>query len=239
MASQDAQAPAMQQIAPDELQGQLLFIAYVPLDQVILWEQNPKEHDIGGIMHSIDVHGFRDAPQFDGTAGHIVAGHGRATALYQRRKSGKEAPPGIGVHPEHGWCVPIQFGVDAPSVAAARAYAVASNSLVIAGGWDIPALAQVLEGLRSHELQYPDAPVLSGTGLDDEAIADVLAMASPPSLGALAGEYGDPKESDFWPVIRLKINPTIYTEWNTLYNQFEGDDSSRIKQIIELVRNAV
>lgn len=34
------------------LNGEQLQLKYIPLDQVILWDENPKKHDIGALMQS-------------------------------------------------------------------------------------------------------------------------------------------------------------------------------------------
>ena len=40
-------------MADQSLEGQLLRIEYVAVDQVILWEDNPKLNDIGGLVQTI------------------------------------------------------------------------------------------------------------------------------------------------------------------------------------------
>ena len=50
------------------------------------------------------------------------------------RQEGKEAPRGIAVLEDGEWVVPIIFGVDAASKAAAVAFAIDHNNLTLLGG---------------------------------------------------------------------------------------------------------
>ena len=114
-----------------------LEIRYIPLAQCVLWARNPKKHDTGMIAASIETHGFKSAPRYepalnDGQGG-IGAGNGRIQVLEAMQAQGRESPRGIVV--EDGvWLVPVQFGVDAASQAAAEAYAIDDNNVTLAGG---------------------------------------------------------------------------------------------------------
>lgn len=114
-----------------------LEIRYIPLSQCMLWARNPKKHDSGIIAASIEAHGFKSAPRYepalnDGRGG-IGAGNGRIQVLEAMQAQGRTPPRGIVV--EDGvWLVPVQFGVDAASQAAAEAYALDDNNVTLAGG---------------------------------------------------------------------------------------------------------
>lgn len=114
-----------------------LEIRYIPLAQCILWARNPKKHDAGMIAASIETHGFKSAPRYepalnDGQGG-IGAGNGRIQVLEAMQAQGRTPPRGIVI--EDGvWLVPVQFGVDAASQAAAEAYALDDNNVTLAGG---------------------------------------------------------------------------------------------------------
>jgi hypothetical protein len=150
-------------------------VEYVRLDEAVLWERNPKQHDIGGLVQSIEQHGFRDAPVYDGTLGAIVAGNGRLLALmHMMRSDGAEPPRGIALHKDDGmWCLPIQFGIDAESVAQAEAFAIEANNLVLTGGdlesWDILAIynEQQLAEITAH-IQAEERELIT---LDNESLA--------------------------------------------------------------------
>lgn len=139
-----------------------IAIDYVRLDQAVLWERNPKSHDIGGLVQSIERHGFRDAPIYDAALGAIVAGNGRLIALNAMMNDGYEPPRGIALHEDDGmWCAPVQFGVDAASQLQAEVFAIDHNNLVLTGGdadlWDVLAiydkqqLAEIAEGIAEAQ----------------------------------------------------------------------------------------
>ena len=110
-------------------------LEYVPLQQAQMWDwvQNPKEHDLGGIIDSIQRYGFRDPPELDATLDAFVQGNGRVQALAMMRVHGDDIPKYIG-EIDGDWAVPVIFGADAESEAAARAYAIDANNLVLSGG---------------------------------------------------------------------------------------------------------
>ena len=119
-----------------------LRIEYVPLSKAVLWDRNPKAHDIGGICQSIREYGFRDPPAYDAALDAVVEGNGRIIALRMMHDQGGDPPRGIGTVGDTGeWAVPILFGVDASSKVAAEAYAVDHNNLTMLGGdfavWDV------------------------------------------------------------------------------------------------------
>ena len=171
-------------IPESDLQGELLELRYIPLDSAaeLLWIDNPKRHDIGGVVESIRKNGFRDPSSFDsnlinvrGGQGALVEGNGRMEALTWMKWNEEDAPRGVAVHKETGaWCIPVHFGLDATSAAAAKAYAIDHNNLVMAGGdftaydmarmWDneryIGVLQSAIEG--GEEMQTVDADDLEG-----------------------------------------------------------------------------
>jgi hypothetical protein len=117
----------------------LLRIEYIPLSRVRRWYKNPKKHDLGAIAESIERYGFVDPPKFDPAindgAGGLVYGNGRDEALEWMRAQGRKLPRGIAYDEQlDEWCMPVVFGVDAASQAAAESLAVAHNNLTMAGG---------------------------------------------------------------------------------------------------------
>ena len=110
-----------------------LRLEYVPLSRAVKWDDNPKEghHDIAGIIASIQEHGFRDPPEFDGTVDAIIAGNGRVTALHLMHDRGEILPSYCELDSDERWLVPILFGADSRSLASAKKYAVDHNLLTL------------------------------------------------------------------------------------------------------------
>ena len=157
-----------------------LQLRYVPLSQARRWEENPKLHDLAALIRSIELHGFGDPPKFDTRLGGLVYGNGRSEALERMRSEGKAPPRGILLAEDGEWAMPVIFGVDADSKAAAVAFAVDHNNLGLLGGklgftdllaiWDetglqqvlcdVPAASELLVSLESDEvhslLEAPD-----------------------------------------------------------------------------------
>ena len=134
-----------------------LELRYVPLSQANTWDENPKRHDLDALTRSIELHGFGDPPKYDSALGALVYGNGRTEALQRMKQSGKEPPRGV-VQLDNGeWAVPVIFGVDAESKAAAMAFAIDHNNLTLMGGglgftdllssWDEEGLQRVLESI--------------------------------------------------------------------------------------------
>ncbi|MEM7481071.1 MAG: ParB N-terminal domain-containing protein [Acidobacteriota bacterium] len=148
-----------------------LELRYVPLAQARRWDDNPKKHDLEALVRSIETHGFGDPPKFDSTLGALVYGNGRTEALERMRAAGKEPPRGVGLLDEDEWAVPVIFGVDAESRAAAVAFAIDHNHLtLLGGGLGIEDLVQIWdeEALQDLLRTTPDAgPLLASLGPTD------------------------------------------------------------------------
>lgn len=181
-----------------------LTLEYVPLSQARRWDENPKRHDLDALVSSIETHGFGDPPKFDGTLDALVYGNGRTEALERMRDAGAEAPRGVGVTDDGEWAVPVIFGVDAASRAAAVAFAIDHNNLTLLGGqltledvlgiWDEESLQQVLDGapdvaplLASLEGADLDSllrgPQFDPVGADDQPRLDEKKAITCPACG--------------------------------------------------------
>ncbi|HEX4952681.1 MAG TPA: hypothetical protein VF017_04715 [Thermoanaerobaculia bacterium] len=133
-----------------------LELRYVPLAQARRWDANPKKHDLPALVRSIETHGFGDPPKFDATLDALVYGNGRTEALEQMHRTGRKPPRGIALLEGGEWAVPVIFGVDSASRAAAVAFAIDHNNLTLLGGnlkledvlaiWDEEGLKGLLEG---------------------------------------------------------------------------------------------
>ena len=119
-----------------EYNGSPLVIKYVHLSQAKLWDRNPHDGDVGQMIQSIQLHGFRDPPEYDSALDGFPSGNHRTIALRAMEKSGDySVPKHIGIDRiTSEWCMPVIFGADAGSREAAEAYGIDANNLVMAGG---------------------------------------------------------------------------------------------------------
>jgi hypothetical protein len=162
-----------------------LELRYVPLAQAKRWDENPKKHDLDALVRSISQYGFGDPPKYDATLGALVYGNGRTEALERMRQQGKQPPRGVQSMADGEWVVPVIFGVDAESRAAAVAFAIDHNNLTLMGGrlgttellaiWDEGQLVKVLE-------DTPDAGAL----LTSLGSADVEALLQGPDFAPVS-----------------------------------------------------
>ena len=170
-----------------QTEGEQLELRYIPLAQARRWDENPKRHDIEALVRSIETHGFGDPPKFDATLGALVYGNGRTEALERMRQEGHEPPRGIGVTEDSDWAVPIIFGVDAQSRAAAVAFAIDHNNLTLLGGdLGFADLLQIWdeEGLQAVLANTPDA----GSLLASLTQADVDSLLIGPDFEPVSEE---------------------------------------------------
>ena len=182
-----------------------LTLRYIPLAQARRWDENPKRHDLDALVQSIETHGFGDPPKYDAALDALVYGNGRTEALERMRQADQEPPRGIGVTEDGDWAVPVIFGVDAKSRAAAVAFAIDHNNLTLLGGglavedllqiWDEEGLQRVLEGmpdagslLASLDQVDVDAllqgPDFKPAAADDQSRLDEKAPIVCPECGA-------------------------------------------------------
>jgi hypothetical protein len=115
----------------------LLTLKYVPLRNVEQWARNTKKHDIQKIILSFERHGFKDPLKFEPALnngdGGIVEGNGRDIALKTMFNQNPKKPPRGIIIQDKDWMVPVLFGVDARSQAAAESYGIDHNNLTMAG----------------------------------------------------------------------------------------------------------
>lgn len=177
----------------EDLQGEALQLYYIPLAQAVLWDRNPKSHDIGAIAESIERYGFKDPPAWDEALQGLIEGNGRTFALTGMQKQGRPAPRGILVNKETGeWCIPILFGVNATSRSIAERYAIDHNNLTLMGGdltmfdiakiWDRDAYLAVLQDLAVDgempvSVDFDDLSLLEKEGLEFESLPDLTGDA--------------------------------------------------------------
>ena len=139
-----------------------LKIEYIPLDELIRWPRNPKQHDLGVIHKSMERFGFTSPVLIDENTGRLVAGHGRLDTLMQKMNAGEDLPARI-IKEGNMWHVPVIRGLSFKSEQEAEAYLLADNRIVELGGWDEAQLAEVLADLAKDGRE-----LLEGTGYDGD-----------------------------------------------------------------------
>jgi len=129
-------------------EDEVLTLKYVDLDTVDQWIDNKKKHDIPALIRMIQKHGFKDPikyePAINNGAGGIVEGNGRDQALKTMYNQNPNKPPrGITLNNKK-WLVPVLFGVDAKSQAAAESYGYDhNNATMLGGGFDMENIMQM------------------------------------------------------------------------------------------------
>lgn len=195
-----------------------LALKYIALNEAALWDENPKLHDIGGIVQSIRRYGFKDPPKFEptlnGGAGGIVEGNGRIRSLRMMRDQGDPMPTGLQEGDGGEWMVPVLFGVDADSELTAQAYALDHNNLTLTGGdlmpWDV---GRIWDGdgylAQLRDLQEIDALPVT---IDDDSMSALIALDAQQTLAAIdvkqaiesgiSGAYGLKKSG----IVKMLVN---------------------------------
>lgn len=139
-------------------------------------EKNPKAHDINALISSFRRFGFTAAPTIDEKTHVLVAGHGRCEALQRLKDGGFEPPAGVELDAKNGeWMVPVVRGVSFRTDAERDAYVIADNQHVIAGGWDMDKLTEMLRAVgddAGFDGVGFDAADLRALGLADEDLDD-------------------------------------------------------------------
>lgn len=150
-------------------------IEYMALDELMtrLHPQNPKAHDLGAIIQSYKAHGFVSPGTLDSRTGLFLCGHGRTEALAMMAKQQMDAPRGIRDNGD-GWSCPVVVGYESESDIQALAYLAADNKLTVLGGWNEPALAELLQ-----EVAGSVEVALEATGYDADELDNLLRDIDP------------------------------------------------------------
>lgn len=234
-----------QNLSKEDFDGEQVILRYIPVRNVVLWKENPKKHNIGAIMQSIQKYGFKDPPAFDSALEGLIEGNGRAEALLKMELEKQSCPRGILKHKETGeWLMPVLFGVDSKSKSLAERYAIDHNNLVLSGGdltandiariWDRDLYTKLLTNFSSsgEELVTMDLDDISSllelgnVKFDNSESDDYNGASSNSSLG------GDSSMSDkdFF-IVKLTFNNVslkddIVEQLEDLLNENIGWDGS-------------
>lgn len=170
------------------LKGMVLEIKPLPINIALdyLAHDNPKNGDIGGIVQSIEKHGFADIGKWDSsltnklrTKGAFVFGNHRVQALHWMWSHADEIPDGVWYDDNGMWYVPVLVGLNSKNEALAQAFMIDHNLLTMSGGdysdrdmWQMfnkDALLEVSESIQASELKEGESfsLVLSPASIED------------------------------------------------------------------------
>jgi len=112
-----------------------------------------------------------------------------------------------------------------------RGYMIADNETAKKAEPDEALLVQLLQ--QQQDAGYD----LAALGSDEDALNDMLAKLTPPTLDELEEEYGDePGHDAFWPVIRVKVSPETKELYDSLMDDAGGsDESSKFAWLLERI----
>lgn len=212
-----------------------LRIEYASLEEIVRWPRNPKDHDTLAIQKSMKRFGFVMPVLLDEKSGKLMAGHGRIDSLMKIRESNLEPPLRVEVV-DGQWRIPVIRGISFANDAEAEAYLLADNRLSEIGGWRKDLLADILQ-----EMVDGEDDLLEGTGFEIDEVAAMLAVGKDkPSLEDLENQYGSHDDSEFWPVVKVKISPAVKAKFDTLMEALPGDNvSEKFLQMIELAEQQI
>lgn len=209
-----------------------IHTVYEPIDALKPHPKNPKDHDLGAIIRSIQRFGYVTPIVIDERSSLVVSGHGRIQALAFMKKDGQEPPANVELDKKGAWMVPVIHGVRFNSDAELDAFLIADNQTSFLGGWNEPALAGLLAELRER-----DASLMLTTGFDDEDLNDLLHILNAPDLEQAAEKFGDFDDSELWPTIKLRVAPTVYERYIVLMQDAEGEtDSDKFQSLLERIQ---
>ena len=152
------------------------YTTYEPLDELIgrHHPDNPKDHDIGSLIESIQEFGFVRNVMVNETDNLLLYGHGTTEALWQMYESGEyKVPKRIKIRKDGMWLVPTDRGIRL-SKKRAKAYVIADNYHSQLGGWNEPQLVDNLIAIAGK-----DGRGLRGTGFDGDELDVLIKIYSP------------------------------------------------------------
>jgi hypothetical protein len=151
-------------------------LEYIPLQKLVKYPRNPKDHDLGAIQNAIaSPVGFAFAVTVDTTTGYVVAGHGRIDSLMQMYNDNPHTPPKrIEVNDNGDWLIPVNK-IALQDETELQQLIIMDNKISELGGWDEPMLVDVL-----RELADVGDGVLDVTGFDGDDLDSLLKQLEPP-----------------------------------------------------------
>ncbi len=197
-------------------------IIYMPLDEIVPADVNPKDHDEEVIAGSIGRFGFIEPAVLDERTGKLVAGHGRSDELRRRQAAGEKAPEGVQVKGGR-WLVPVVRGWSSRTDDEAHAAGIALNRAGEKGGWKTDVLFDLLDRFAQQE------DGLVGLGFDSADIDDLLATAQERELAYDPNEsYGGGDTSHAEPGIEARAQKYSGKGIRSLVLDYKLDDYDEV-----------
>lgn len=151
-----------------------LTIEYMAVSEMMSCRhpKNPKEHNIGQLTYLFNNHGFGSPGTIDERTGLFLCGHGRAETLNSMKRQ-KMKPPRYVIAKDDDWYAPVTRGYHSESDELALAYLAADNQSTISGGWNEPALAELLQKIANSNVP------LKTTGFDADELDNLFRDLNP------------------------------------------------------------
>jgi len=109
-----------------------------------------------------------------------------------------------------------------------KAYLIADNRTSNAAKDDEYILLDLLQEQNALGID------LNSLGLYEGELDDLIAKLQPPTLDQLAETYGnEPKEEDFWPVVKVKVPPAIKERYDAITPQVR-DETQKFTHLLDL-----
>lgn len=202
-----------------------LTVDYLRLADIQPDPDNPKDHDLGALSESLARFGFVAPMGVNELTGKLLWGHGRLAELKRLRKAHDFPPDGIQLDSDGEWLVPVIRGVEL-SEQNGRAYLVTDNRLTELGGWRE---AQLIETLV--KIGGPTGVGLRGTGYDGDDLDKLIIDYGQPDIPE---EWGEADPQEFWPVVRVRLDPETHKRYEMLMAQQPGsEDWQRFKALLD------
>ncbi len=206
-----------------------LTIEYTRLTDIRPDPDNPKDHDLGALSESLARFGFVAPMGVNEITGMLIWGHGRLSELKRLRASHDFPPEGVAVDEDGEWLVPVIRGIEL-SEKDGRAYLVTDNRIGELGGWHEAKLIETLV-----QVGGPVGRGLRGTGYDgDDLDRLIIEYGRPDNMDELAEAWGPPDPTEFWPILRLKLDPETYKRYEMLMAQAPGaEEWQKFKTLLD------
>lgn len=211
---------------------------YMPLEDIVRLPRNAKDHDVGAIHEAVDEFGFLERIIVNRETGHLIAGHGRADTMQQKKAAGQSLPDGAKAK-NGSWLLPVDVISIPPEKEDAAALAL--NRMTERGGWNSEQLASLLADLAAQD-------ALKGTGFDGDDLDRLLwelGKKTEADVEEKYREYAGDKEKaieDAEPsdkkMIALTMTTAEYEEFEQILKNWvpSSEDQSKVAILLEIMR---